>query len=128
MTLTVPVVIGGKALSKLSVVAVFQQIEEVERRMTEAARPIDADEPWKSADAQQLDDLSVAAWLIGKISNARAIGPPKQNLSPTVGCRQRRELSGRAGGHQRGRLENYWTENEAFHCVGGNQPTGETTA
>ncbi|HVU85689.1 MAG TPA: FAD-dependent oxidoreductase [Pirellulales bacterium] len=117
-----PVILGGKRLSKLGVIAVFQQIEEVERHMTDAARSIDADEPWKSADAKELDELSVATWL------------DRQELRPLVRLAIETEFISYSGVPtaresflgalttiKGGGLEKYWTENEAFHCVGGNQ-------
>jgi monoamine oxidase len=118
-----PVVIGGKSLSKLSVIAVFQQIEEVERRMTEAARPIDADEPWKSANAQQLDDLSVATWLDRQELKPLARLVLETEFVSYSGVPTAQEsFLGALAVIKGGGLENYWTENEAFHCVGGNQP------
>ena len=58
-----PVILGGKRLGKLSVIALFQEIQAVYDKITDAARPIDADAPWTSPNAGVLDRLSMAAWL-----------------------------------------------------------------
>ncbi|MES1213191.1 MAG: FAD-dependent oxidoreductase, partial [Singulisphaera sp.] len=121
-----PVVLGGKAISRLGVIAIFQKIEEVQARLVEAARPIDADAPWTSPDAKALDEMSTGEWL------------DRQELTPLVrlametecisygGVPSAREsLLGALTVIKGGGLENYWTENEAFHCVGGNQQLAE---
>ncbi|HEY4312509.1 MAG TPA: NAD(P)/FAD-dependent oxidoreductase [Pirellulales bacterium] len=117
-----PVVLGGKTISKLGVIAIFQQIEEVEQRMTEAARPIDADEPWKSPDAQTLDNLSVAAWLDRlDLKPLVRLAIETEFISYSGVPTAQESFLGALAVIKGGGLEKYWTENEAFHCVGGNQ-------
>ena len=117
-----PVVLEGKRLSKLGVIALFQQIEGVYAAMTEAARPIDADVPWSSPGARALDDLSVSAWL-----DRQAMAPlPRRAIEAEFlsysGVPTKQEsFLGMLAVIQGGGLEKYWTENEAYHCTGGNQ-------
>jgi monoamine oxidase len=117
-----PVILQGKRLSKLGVIAIFQQIEDVERRLTELARGIDADEPWKSANAKELDALSVATWLDRQeLKPLVRLAIETEYISYSGVPTARESFLGALTTIRGGGLEKYWTENEAFHCVGGNQ-------
>ncbi len=117
-----PVIIDGKPLGKLTVVAVFQQIEEVHRRLIELAAPVDEDRPWETAGARELDERSVGDWfdrqelkpLVRRILETESIS---YSGVPTT----QESLLGLLTVVKGGGLEKFWTESEAFHCVGGNQ-------
>jgi monoamine oxidase len=120
--LSSPVILDGKRLSKLGVIALFQQIEEIYGKITDAARPIDADAPWTAPNAQALDDLSMSAWLARQNINPTARRAIEAEFASYSGVPTEREsFLGMLTCVKGGGLEKYWTENEVYRCVGGNQ-------
>ena len=59
---------------------------------------------------------------IGKSSNRSRDWSWRPSSFPTAASRRRRKVFCALAVIKGGGLEKYWTENEAFHCVGGNQP------
>jgi monoamine oxidase len=56
-------VLGGKRLSPEDARAVMAGVDAAYAELTRAAETVDANEPWKSANAEKLDAMSVADWL-----------------------------------------------------------------
>ena len=116
-----PVVLDGKRMTKLGVIALFQQIEEVYARLTEMARPIDAEKPWTSAAHSNLMTCRWPRGLISRISRPLARRALESEFTSYSGVPTSREsLLGMLTCIKGGGLEKYWTENEVYHCTGGN--------
>ncbi|MBK9119117.1 MAG: FAD-dependent oxidoreductase [Phycisphaerales bacterium] len=117
------VTLNGRRLTAAEVDAVFEELETVLGRLTDLARPIDADRPWLSTDAARLDQQSVAEWLAAQrdisplCRRAFEVQLEADNTVPLV----RQSLLGLLACIRGGGLEKYWTESEAFRCRGGNQ-------
>jgi monoamine oxidase len=115
-------VILGKRLGPQAVKALFEEMKMATQRMTADAGKVDADEPWKSLQAAELDRLSTARWL-------RAL--PVSRLCKLAFASQLANYNGCAVGRQSylgnlaevkgGGLERFWTESDVYHCRGGNQ-------
>jgi len=116
-----PLCLDGKLVNKLSALALYQELTETFDKLTERAKGVDADRPWKSANAEALDRESVAAWL-----DEQKLSPKGRRLvdaywTPYNGVTAAQEsMLGMLAAIQGGGLEKYWTENEAFRCPGGN--------
>jgi len=117
-----PVIVDGKPLGKLSLLAVFQQIEEVHRRLNELAAPLDADRPWEFAEARELDELSAGVWF-----DRQELKPLARRVLETESISYsgvptaQESFLGLLTVVKGGGLDKFWTESEAFHCLGGNQ-------
>lgn len=117
-----PIELDGRKLSSDEVEVAEADVEKACEALTDVARPIVAERPWESPDAERLDRLSTAEWLTG------------QNLSP-LGRRlfeaqftnnnavslNRQSLLGNLTQICGGGLERYWTDTELYRCRGGNQ-------
>lgn len=117
-----PVVIDGKLLEGSEGCDLWTELEEGLNKMNELAAPIDADEPWKSPKATDLDRTSTGEWinklelsdlckkamLINQMSD-NGQDPMKQSFLGQLAC-----IKG-------GQLEKYWTDSEVYRCKGGNQ-------
>lgn len=114
--------IDGKILTRAEAEVLEEGLAEVERRLTELARPIDGDLPWNSADALALDQMSVGSVIdaldvsrFGKamahllLSADNGVATADQSLLANLAMIK-------AGG-----LEAFWTDSEIGRCAAGNQ-------
>lgn len=115
------VVIDGEAIESAEVNRLFEEMDVANRALTELSEGIMPDAPWLSPDAARLDARSLADWLadlaisdLGKklvgiqYSSDNAIDNRKASLLAML-------TAVKGGGGER-----YWTDTEAFRCVGGN--------
>jgi monoamine oxidase len=117
-----PVILGRKRLGPEAVKALFEEMKMATKRMTADAMKVDADAPWTSPRAAELDRLTTARWL-------RAL--PVSRLCKLAFASQLANYNGCAVGRQSylgnlaevkgGGLERFWTESDVYHCRGGNQ-------
>jgi len=118
-----PVVIDGELLSEAKAERLFDEFEQVERKVSRAAKAVaDADRPWTTPDAGRLDAMSLADWLaaldaprLGKIAFAA------QMTSDNGTAPERQSWLGVLVAVKGGGLDRFWTETEVFRCDGGNQ-------
>lgn len=117
-----PVILGGRKLLGHEVEKIEGELESAFAAMTEDARTVNADEPWKSPDAERLDKRTTAAWIEGlKLSDlARKLLTLVYTADNGVATAQQSYL-GNLAQVKGGGLEKYWTDTEVYRLKGGNQ-------
>ena len=60
-----PMILGGRKLLGHEVKQISKEVEAAYATMNDDARAVNADEPWKSPDAERLDKRTTAAWIDG---------------------------------------------------------------
>ena len=120
--LEAPIVINGKKVTAEQSEQLWEEMEKVFNSIVADAAKVDADEPWKAADAEALDKRTLADWI------------DKQGASPL--CRSALHTMMMADNGvvtewqsylanlamvKGGGLEKYWSESEVYRCRGGNQ-------
>ena len=117
-----PMILGGRKLLAHEVKQISKEVEAAYATMNEDARAVNADEPWKSPDAERLDKRTTAAWIDGlKLSDlARKLLTLQYTADNGVATVQQSYL-GNLAQVKGGGLEKYWTDTEVFRLKGGNQ-------
>jgi monoamine oxidase len=126
---TDPIVIGGKRLDLAECKKLWEEISEVLPRMNTEAEKVDADEPWKSPNAQELDRRNLASWLETVEASElckRAIATQitMDNGAPLT----RQSFLANLAMVKGGGLDKFWTESESFRCQGGNEQLAKKLA
>jgi monoamine oxidase len=124
-----PVVIDGKLLSDEESEPLWKQLEKIQARITKDAKPVVADQPWKTRNAKALDQRTVAEALSGikapplamKLMTAELVG------DMAVSANQQSYL-GLLAQVKGGGLDKYWTDSEVYLCRGGNQRLAQKLA
>jgi monoamine oxidase len=117
-----PVVLEGRRLSGAEAGALFEEMDRCFEGVNVEAAKVDADEPWKSADAEALDRRSTADWIASlEVSDLcrRALAVELENDNGVAVARQ--SWLGFLAMVRGGGLADYWTESEVWRCRGGNQ-------
>jgi monoamine oxidase len=117
-----PIVLEGKKLSAEESEALWKALDEAASLMNDDARAIDADEPWRSPQAEILDRRSTAEWIEAQKIDARCRRAlhaliASDNGVPTAWQSYLGQLAQVKGGG----VEKYWTDSETCRCKGGNQ-------
>jgi monoamine oxidase len=121
-SVTAPIVIGGRVLQKEETAKLYKEMDTAFATLNADARGVDADEPWKTPNAEALDARSMGDWFAGieaSHDTKRAIraeieaneGAPLEKLSYLA------FLAMVKGGG----VEKYWTDSETVRCMDGNQ-------
>jgi monoamine oxidase len=124
-----PVMLGGRRLSAVESRKLWLEMERTVQGLNAEAANVNAEEPWKTADARQLDLRTAARWMAGlEVSELTRLG-------------LRAQFYGDAGVHpawqsylsllahiKGGGLEKFWTDSEVYRCAGGNQQLAEKLA
>ena len=63
--LEAPIVLGGKRLTSDESDALWEEMEKAFNTIIADAAKVDADEPWKAANAEALDKRTLASWIDG---------------------------------------------------------------
>ena len=117
-----PILLGGKLLTESEGKALFEEMDEAFAAMTNDARAVDADEPWKTPDASRLDHQSTLAWLGALKVSPRGQAAIAAELSANnCVALDRQSYLGNLTQVKGGGLAKYWTESEVYRCRGGNQ-------
>jgi monoamine oxidase len=120
-TLEFPVIVDGRRLSEKESEALFNEMEAAYKRMIADARAINADEPWRSANAQRLDERSTADWVRRlTVSRTCRIAMTSELAGDNAVATSRQSYLGNLAQVKGGGLEKYWTESEVYRCRGGN--------
>ena len=117
-----PVVVGGKRLTADESETLWEEMKAAFNTIVADARPVDADEPWKSPNAEALDRRTLGAWIDGL-----SVSPVCRTALHTIMTADNGVITGwqsylanlamvKGGG-----LEKYWDESEVYRCKGGNQ-------
>lgn len=115
-----PIIVGGRKLDEKSARLVTDEMIAALATMNAQAAKVDADAPWKSDNAFDLDNISTAQWLSGlKISDLcrKLIQIELEGTNNVPLARQ--SYLGNLTQVKGGGVEKYWTESEAYRLVGG---------
>lgn len=117
-----PMIFDGRFLSDREVQAIELECESAYAQMTDEARNINADEPWKSPDAETLDKRTTADWIedIQVSELAKRLLTLQFTSDNGVATRQQSYLCNLAQ-VKGGGLDRYWIDTELFRLDGGNQ-------
>ncbi|HMO25278.1 MAG TPA: FAD-dependent oxidoreductase [Tepidisphaeraceae bacterium] len=117
-----PVILNGQRLSDADAEALWEQMEAAALRMIDDARRVNADWPWLSPRAAEMDRRTTGGWLQSldvdeRTRRALDVEFAANNGVPTWRQSYLGNLAQIAGGG----LEAYFTESEVYRCKGGNQ-------
>jgi len=127
--LATPVLIGGNSLSEKQTEALWEEMEGAYGSMTEDARSISADAPWKSPNASSLDHRSTASWLAGLgLSHTTRTAMRAELSADNAVAIERQSYLGNLTQIKGGGLEKYWDESEVYRCKGGNDQLAKKLA
>ncbi|HEV3410612.1 MAG TPA: NAD(P)/FAD-dependent oxidoreductase [Chthoniobacterales bacterium] len=120
-SLEMPVILGGKRLTETQVRSVWEEMDSAYNSLTALARPVNADEPWRTPNAKRLDAQSAARWIARLPVSALCKRAITVELSADNGVATfRQSFLGNLTQVRGGGLERYWTESEVYRCRGGN--------
>ncbi|MGN6369830.1 MAG: flavin monoamine oxidase family protein [Phycisphaerae bacterium] len=121
-SLAAPVVIGGRRLETEETEKLYKEMDAAFGTLNEAARGVNAIEPWKTPQAESLDARSMGDWFAGLDVSHVAKRAIRAELESNEGVPLERQSSlafltmVKAGG-----VEKYWTDSETVRCLSGNQ-------
>jgi monoamine oxidase len=117
-----PIVVGGKRLTGEESEALWEEMEKAFNTIVTDAAKVDADEPWKAADAQTLDRRTLASWIDGLDASAPCKAGLHAMMTADNGViTQWQSYLANLAMVKGGGLEKYWEESEVYRCKGGNQ-------
>jgi monoamine oxidase len=115
-----PIIIGGKKLSERQAREATDEMTTAFATMNAQAGKVDADAPWKSDNAIELDNMSTAQWLASlKVSDlCRKLVQIELEGTNNVPL-ARQSYLGNLTQVKGGGVEKYWTDSEAYRLLGG---------
>lgn len=117
-----PIVLGGTRLNAKDSAALWEEMDAQHGRFNKDSEAIDANEPWKSPNAADLDKTNTAA-ILSKLEcsencrKALTIDFSSNNGVVTAWQSYLGNLAQIKGGGG----EKYWSDSEVYRCKGGNQ-------
>jgi monoamine oxidase len=119
--LSIPVILGGKRLTEKEAKALWDEMDAMHELLNALAAPVNADEPWLSPKARQLDAASMGQWIRRlKVSElcrqAMTVDFSADNGVATT----RQSFLGNLTQVKGGGLKDYWIQSEVHRCRGGN--------
>ena len=117
-----PVILNGKPLTSDQSEKLWEEMETVFNTIVADAAKVDADEPWKAANAEALDRRTLASWIAS--TNASPVGKEALRTLMTADngvVTEWQSYLANLAMVKGGGLEKYWTESEVYRCKGGNQ-------
>lgn len=117
-----PISLFGQLLDDDAGRKVSQEVAAALNRMNALAEPINAEQPWKSANAAKLDKQTIADWIRGLEIEDKLIRKAidVQIASDNGVENDKASLLAMLAVVKGGGLEKYWTDTEAYRCKGGN--------
>jgi monoamine oxidase len=117
-----PVVLGGMRLSPAGAALLAREVFKGERLINDAARRVNAYEPWLTPNARPLDRISLAGGLKRlKISRMCRLAFLEQLEADNGLEGTRQSWLGNLAMIKGGGLARYWRDTETHHCARGNQ-------
>ena len=124
-----PVVIDGKLLSDEEAETLFKEVEKIEARIAKDAKPVVADQPWKTPNAKALDRRTVAEALSGIKAPEQALKFKMAGLASDMSvAADRQSYLGLLAQVKGGGLDKYWTDSETYLCDGGSERLAQKLA
>jgi len=121
-TLDAPVILDGKRLRNEDAAKLYEEMTPVEAEFNKLAADVNADEPWTSKDAKELDARSTGDWLSKLGVDPLGVKGFAATLTSDngVSC-DKQSLLGMLTAVKGGGLEKYWSDSEVYRCKDGNQ-------
>jgi monoamine oxidase len=124
-----PIFLGNRRLSAMEAEALYHEMEEALASLNGAARYIDADRPWLSPGAAELDATSMRSWLDSlRVSPLCRLALAMQLAADNGQELERQSYLGMLAQVKGGGVEQYWTESEVYRCIGGNDMLARSLA
>lgn len=123
-----PTFLQGKLLTPKQAQALWEEVDQYLDKYNSLAMKIDAFQPWKSPDAQKLDNKTVDNWIDEMDCSPMAKLAIRLEESSDSNNPGWDSLLGRLATIKGGGVEKYWTESEVYRCKGGNQQLAEKLA
>ncbi len=128
-SLEFPVVLGGQAIKGDDQAKLYEDLSEASGKMNADAAEINADEPWKSANAEALDRKSVADWIKSlSCSDLCKMAAAVQLTADNAVDVAQQSYLGHLAMVKGGGMEKFWTDSEVYRCKGGNQQLAQKLA
>ncbi|HUO07654.1 MAG TPA: FAD-dependent oxidoreductase [Phycisphaerae bacterium] len=128
-SLEAPIVIGGRKLEKEEAEVLYKEMDAAFATLNEAARSVNAAEPWQTPNAAALDARSMGDWFAGVETSHHTKRAIRAELEANEGVPLEKQsylaflTMIKAGG-----VEKYWTDSETVRCLSGNQKLAEKLA
>jgi monoamine oxidase len=118
-----PIMLNGKRLSGDESEQLWEEIETAFNTIVaDAAKVPDADRPWTTPNAAELDKRTLASWIAAMPSSALCKEAMHTMMMADNGVvPEWQSYLGNLAMVKGGGLEKYWTESEVYRCKGGNQ-------
>ena len=118
---TEPLILNGKTLDDKESEKLWEEMEAAYGKMNADAKDINEDEPWKSANAAELDKRTTADWIEGlDVSAETKLAATTEFAADNGAATSRQSYLGNLAQVKGGGLEKYWEESEVYRCKGGN--------
>lgn len=120
--LEAPVVLNGKRLTSDESDALWEEMEKAFNSIVTDAAKVDADEPWRSPNAEALDKRTLASWINAlEASPLCKTGLHTLMMADNGMVTEWQSYLANLAMVKGGGLEKYWSESEVYRCHGGNQ-------
>ena len=117
-----PIVLGGKRLTPEQSEQLWEEMETSFNTIVTDAAKVDADEPWKAANAPALDKRTLADWIDKLGASPLCKSALRTMMTADNGVvTEWQSYLGNLAMVKGGGLEKYWDESEVYRCKGGNQ-------
>jgi monoamine oxidase len=119
--LSMPIRLGDRLLDDRTAERIYEEMESAFDQLTGMCDGIDADAPWEADDAAQTDARTVADWIESLrvpplVRRLIAVQLASDNAVPNDRASLLAMLTAVKGGGG----DRYWSDSEAYRCVGGN--------
>jgi monoamine oxidase len=120
--LEAPIVLNGKRLTSDESDALWEEMEKAFNTIVVDAAKVDADEPWRAANAEALDKRTLASWINALDASALCkTGLHTMMMADNGMVAEWQSYLANLAMVKGGGLEKYWSESEVYRCQGGNQ-------
>lgn len=121
-SLDAPIILDDKRLTPDEGKALYEEMDTVLKLMTAQAQNVDAEQPWLTPGAVELDRKSTAEWLAKVDCSPMCLrGLRVQFESDNGVALHKQSFLGNLSQIKGGGLDRYWTDSETDRCKGGNQ-------
>lgn len=118
----------GRLVESKQAAALWEEMDHYLPLYNKQASMVDEIQPWKSANARELDGKTVNGWIEGLSCSDLCKLAIRLSEASDANDPGWESLLGRLAIVKGGGLEKYWTETEVFRCKGGNQQLAERLA
>lgn len=116
-----PIHIAGQMLDEQAARTLYNEMETALSTMNADAATVNAEEPWLTPNAANLDQRTVEDWIRGLSASDLCKAALRVQLAVDNGVEtDKQSYLGQLAMVKGGGLERYWTDSELYRCVGGN--------